>query len=194
MCQIVGWREHRDSFSNFLRKMSKIAGHEPCAGRVRQCKERHVFRVGPSMGPANGIGKIHALFDQELQPKRRKPKPVKLGTSCDGPVFFDDQRAGDQLHLPVQDPIHDELRRGAPGPYTGGHNYVCVQDGEPHLVFRRLRSLRSCLISCSISSSFISPEPDALAWTQLSRRLAFAIALRNSRSSMTTSPSTGTRK
>jgi hypothetical protein len=95
MCQIVGWREHRDSFSNFLRKMSKIAGHEPCAGRVRQCKERHVFQVGPSMRPANGIGKVHALFNQELQPKRRKPKPVKLGTSCDGPVFFDDQRAAE---------------------------------------------------------------------------------------------------
>jgi hypothetical protein len=63
---------------------------------------------------------------------------VKLGMLYDGPVFLDDQGAGDQLHLPVQSPIHDQLRRCAFGLYTGGDDYVRVQNGKPHLVFRRL--------------------------------------------------------
>ncbi len=90
------------------------------------------------MRPARRIGKAHAFFDQEFQPKRRKSKPVKLGAFYDCPVFFDDPRAGDQLHLPVQDPVDHQLRRGAFGPYPGGDDYVCVQDCEPDFAFRRL--------------------------------------------------------
>src|ERR1700734_2004789 len=146
------------------------------------------------MRPARRVGKAHAFFNQEFQPKRRKSEPVKFGAFYDFPVFFDDPRAGDQLHLPFQDPVHYQLRRGAFGPYPGGDDYVCVQDAETTLAFRGLGTLRACLIFCSTSSSSTRSKPADLAWSQLSRRLAFAIALRNSRSSIATSPSTGTRK
>jgi hypothetical protein len=147
MCQILGWREYCYPSSDFSRVVSKIARHEPCTGGVSQGKEGQVSRVWSGMRPNLGIGETHGLFDQKLQPKRRKPKTAKFRALYDRPVFFDDQRAGDYLHLSVQNPIHDELRRRAFRLYTGGDDYVCIQDSKSHLVFRRFGTLRSCLIS-----------------------------------------------
>src|SRR5579859_8188218 len=97
MCQIVSWREHHHAFSNLFRKVSKVTRHEPCASIVRQRKELNVLRVWPTMRPLRGVGKAQAFVDEKLQPKRRKPKTVKLGTFQDGPILFDDQRTGHYL-------------------------------------------------------------------------------------------------
>jgi hypothetical protein len=82
MCQIVVGREHRDPLSQLPREVSKLFGHQP--------------------GTADHSGLVHgeatsqdqeaqALYDEELQPKRRKPEAAELRGFYDGPVFFDDQ-------------------------------------------------------------------------------------------------------
>jgi hypothetical protein len=163
MCQIGGWREHSYTLSKLLREVPKISRHEPCACVVRQRQERQIFRVWPTMWPLHGIGKAHALFDEELQPKRRKPETVKLWAFYDGPVLFDDLRVGDQLYLPFQNPIHDEFCWCPIRLYARGDDDVRVEDNKSHLAFRRLRTLRTCLISSAISSAFIWSKPVALA-------------------------------
>ncbi len=55
----------------------------------------------------------------------------------------DDQRTRQQPHLSFQNPVHDERRWCPFGLYTGGNDYVRVQDNKSHLVFRRLRNLRT---------------------------------------------------
>jgi hypothetical protein len=91
MCQIVDGREHRYTLPKLLWEVSKISRHEPCARVVRQRQKRKVFRVWPTIRPLHGIGKAQALFDEELQPKGRKPETVKLGAFYDGTILFDNQ-------------------------------------------------------------------------------------------------------
>jgi hypothetical protein len=66
MCQIAGWREHRYPYPDFHREVSKIAGYEPCAGGVRQYKERQVFRVWPLRVTGRRYTLACALFWRNL--------------------------------------------------------------------------------------------------------------------------------
>lgn len=86
---------------------------------------------------------MQTFLYQKFQPKRRKSIASKLRTPRDLSILLNDPRAGHCLYLSFQDPIHDEFGRGAPGPDTGRHDYVRIQNGKPHLAFRRLRTMRT---------------------------------------------------
>jgi hypothetical protein len=59
------------------------------------------------------------------------------------PILANNLWTGDYVDLPLQYPIHDELRRGTSQLDTSRCEYVGVEDRQSHLLFRRWRTIRT---------------------------------------------------
>src|SRR5580692_5969385 len=132
------------------------------------------------MRPDLWIWETQTLLDNELQPKRRKSVAVELLASDDFPVLGHDPGTGHKLQLALEYPVHHQCRGRTFTLDRGRDDYVGIEDRQSHQALERRRAPRTLPISRSISSELMRSSPVASAWTQLSRRLAFAMALRSS--------------
>jgi hypothetical protein len=73
----------------------------------------------------------------------RKSVAAELCASDYLPILANNPWTSDHLYLPLQYPIHDELRRSTSRLDTSGYDYVGVKDNQSHLVFRRWRTTRT---------------------------------------------------
>jgi hypothetical protein len=118
---------------------------------------------------------------------------MELGTPDNFPVFCRDSWTGHDMNHATQHQTGNDLCRWSDGTDTGRDDYVGVENNQAHSDSSS-GDLRMRLISASISSSLARLAPDSSARRHPSRKLASAIARRSSRSSLTTSPKTGTKK
>src|SRR5665213_1645150 len=106
---------------------------------------------------------MQTLFEHELKPEWRKSIAKKLPASGDFTILLHDLRTSHHLHLPFQDPVHDDCGGCAARIDTRRDDDIGIEHNQSHLAFRPLRPWRARVISSAIAASSSGCKPADVA-------------------------------